>query len=123
MKTILQGINIGLWIIRVNIRSGSGELYTDSKMKELLGVDDSITPKACYDHWQKNIQPEHISAVTAMVEEMKNTDKVIQVEYPWNHPQRGEIAVRCTGRCVEQDNDVVTFEGFHRVISDLGKSF
>ena len=123
MKTILQGINIGLWIIRVNTRSGSGELYTDSKMKELLGVDDSITPKACYDHWQKNIQPEYISAVTAMVEEMKNTDKVIQVEYPWNHPQRGEIVVRCTGRCVEHGNDVVTFEGFHRVISDLSRNF
>lgn len=123
MKTILQGINIGLWIIRINKKSGTGELYTDSKMKELLGVDDSITPKACYDHWQKNIQPEHIPAVTAMVEEMKKTDKVIQVEYSWDHPQRGEIAVRCTGRCVEQDNDVVTFEGFHRVISDLGKSF
>ena len=123
MKTILQGINIGLWIIRVNTKSGVGELYTDSKMKELLGVDDSITPKACYDHWQKNIQPEYISAVTAMVEEMKKTDKVIQVEYPWNHPQRGEIVVRCTGRCVEHGNDVVTFEGFHRVISDLGRSF
>lgn len=123
MKTILQGINIGLWIIRINTRSGSGELYTDSKMKELLGVDDSITPNACYDHWQKNIQPEYLAAVTAMVEEMKKTDKVIQVEYPWNHPQRGEIVVRCTGRCVEHDNDVVTFEGFHRIISDLGRSF
>lgn len=122
-KTILQGVNIGLWIIRINTKSGSGELYTDSKMKELLGVDDNITPEACYDHWQKNIQPEYISAVTAMVEEMKNTDNVIQVEYSWNHPQRGEIVVRCTGRCVEHGNDVVTFEGFHRVISDSGKSF
>ena len=123
MKTILHGIDIGLWIIRINRKSGTGELYTDSKMKELLGVDDSITPKACYEHWQKNIQPEYISAVTAMFEEMKKTDKVIQVEYSWNHPQRGEIVVRCVGRCVEYDNNAVTFEGFHRVIGDIGRIF
>lgn len=122
-KAILQGIHIGLWIIRIDTKSETGELFADSKMKELLGVSDSITPKACYTHWWNNIQPAYASAVTAMVDEMKNTDEVIQVEYSWHHPEKGDIIVRCSGRCVERDNDVVTFEGFHRVISDLGKSF
>ena len=61
--------------------------------------------------------------VADMMEEMKNTDKVIQAEYSWHHPQKGEIVVRCSGRCVEKSNDVVVFEGFHRALSDLGKSF
>lgn len=122
-KTILQGINIGLWIIRINKKTGVGELYTDDMMKELLGVADTVTPKDCYNHWQKNIEPAYCSTVEAMVEEMRNTDKVIQVEYPWHHPQKGIVTVRCSGRCVEQDHDVIVYEGFHRVLSDLGKSF
>lgn len=122
-KAILQGVNIGLWSIRVNIKTGVGELYCDSMMKKLLGVRDGTTPKECYDHWWNNIHPEYISAVAAMVEEMKTSDKVIQVEYGWHHPSKGNISVRCSGRCAEIDNDIVSFEGFHRVLSDMGKSF
>lgn len=122
-KTILRGMNIGLWIIRIDAKTGVGEFYADDIMKEWLGVNDTITPEDCYNQWWDNIQPEHCSMVADMMEEMKNTDKVIQAEYSWHHPQKGEIAVRCSGRCVEKSNDVVVFEGFHRALSDLGKSF
>ena len=46
-------------------------------------------------------------------------NNVIQVEYPWRHPQRDTVTVRCSGRCVEKNDEVIVFEGFHRVISDF----
>ena len=46
-------------------------------------------------------------------------NNVIQVEYPWHHPQRDKVTVRCSGRCVEKNDEVIVFEGFHRVISDF----
>ncbi len=119
MKTILRGINVGLWIIRINAKTGEGELYTDETMRKLLGVVDDITPSECFKHWQNNIDKEHRSAVDNMIREMAESNNVIQVEYPWYHPQRDKVTVRCSGRCVEKNDEVIVFEGFHRVLGDF----
>lgn len=123
MKTILSGLDIGLWIIRINTKTGEGELYTDEIMRKLLGVDNNITPKECYLYWRKNINPDHCSAVDEMMAEMSNNTNVTQVEYPWFHLQQGEIIVRCSGRRTQKTDSHVVFEGFHRVINDSEKSF
>ena len=119
MKTILRGINVGLWIIHINAKTGEGELYTDETMRRLLGVADDITPNECFKHWQNNIDKEYRSTVDNMIHDMAESNTVIQVEYPWNHPQRDKVTVRCSGRCVEKNDEVIVFEGFHRVISDF----
>lgn len=116
MKTILSGLDIGLWIIRINTQTGEGELYTDGIMRQLLGVDNTITPKECYLFWQNNINPDHLPTVEATIAEMQNSDKVIQTEYLWNHPKNGEILIRCSARCTDKNDDTIVFEGFHRII-------
>ena len=123
MKEILSGLNIGLWIIRNNLKTGENELYADEIMRKLLGVDNSIMPNDCYSHWEKNINPEYLPTVDMMVSEMANSGDVVQVEYLWNHPQEGEVLVRCSGRCTEKTDETIVYEGFHRVISNLEKSF
>ena len=119
MKTILRGINVGLWIIHINAKTGEGELYTDETMRRLLGVADDIAPNECFKHWQNNIDKEYRVAVDNMIHDMAESNTVIQVEYPWRHPQRDTVTVRCSGRCVEKNDEVIVFEGFHRVISDF----
>ncbi|MBR5519621.1 MAG: hypothetical protein IKU55_02780, partial [Clostridia bacterium] len=116
-KAILRGISMGLWIIRINNQTGEGELYTDDTMRRLLGVSDEISPDECFKHWQNNIDNEHRSAVDDMIREMTENNDVIQVEYPWYHPQKNRVIVRCSGRCTEKDDEVSVFEGFHRIIS------
>lgn len=122
-KAILLGINTGLWIIRKDLTTGESEIYTDATMRELLGVDQSATPKECYQHWYGRIKEGHQKTVDSMVCEMINSQNVIQAEYPWIHPTKNEVFVRCTGRCIEKNDDSIVFEGFHRIISDMGKSF
>ena len=119
MKTILRGINVGLWIVRINAKTGEGKLYADETMRKLLGVPDDITPSECFKHWQNNIDKEHRSAVDNMIHEMTESNNVIQVEYSWHHPKRDTITVRSSGRCVEKNDEVVVFEGFHRVLGDF----
>lgn len=119
MKTILRGINVGLWIVHINAKTGEGELYTDETMRKLLGVADDITPGECFKHWQNNIDKEYRVAVDNMIHDMAESNNVIQIEYPWRHPQRDMVTVRCSGRCVEKNDEVIVFEGFHRVISDF----
>jgi hypothetical protein len=123
MKEILSGLNIGLWIIRNNLKTGENELYADEIMRKLLGVDNSVMPNDCYSHWEKNINPEYLPTVDMMVSEMANSGDVVQVEYLWNHPQEGEVLVRCSGRCTEKTDETIVYEGFHRVISNMEKSF
>ena len=119
MKTTFRGINVGLWIIHINAKTGGGELYTDETMRKLLGVADDITPGECFKHWQSNLDKEYRSAVDNMIHEMAESDTVIQVEYPWHHPQGDTVTVRCCGRRVEENDEIMVFEGFHRVISDF----
>lgn len=119
MKTILRGINVGLWIIHINAKTGEGELYTDETMRKLLGIDDSITPKECFKHWQKNIHKKCYSDVDKMIDDMANSKNVTQVEYLWHHPQKGILNVRCSGRCVEENDEIMVFEGFHRIIDNI----
>ena len=123
-KTILSGLDIGLWIIRMDAKTGEGELYTDEIMRKLLGVDDNSVPKDCYTYWRNNIREKDRAIVDAMVSDMTVSGKVMQVEYWWKHPQVGEVYVRCSGRCTHKDDETIVFEGFHRIISDLeGTSF
>ncbi|MBR2406476.1 MAG: EAL domain-containing protein [Clostridia bacterium] len=119
MKTILSGIRIGLWIVRIDKATGKGELYTDETMRALLDVDDAITPKDCFAYWLKRIHRSDRAAVEAMIDAMTNSDKVVQVEYRWHHPKKDTVTVRCSGRCMEKDEHKLVFEGFHRVISDV----
>lgn len=118
-KTILQGINVGLWIIRVDTITGESELYTDETMRKLLGVDNNITPKECFVHWHNRVDKAYYSAVDKMINAMANSENVMQVEYPWMHPQHGEITVRCSGRCASKNDEAMIFEGFHRIINGL----
>lgn len=119
MREILSGLNIGLWIIRTNKKTGDIELYIDSVMKILLGVDTHLSPKDCYSYWKNNVNKEHLTTIDKMVSEMQNSDKVIQAEYLWNHPKKGEILVRSSGRCAKNSDNILLFEGFHRIINDL----
>lgn len=119
MKTILSAINVGLWIVRINFKTGKGELYSDETMRKLLGVDNNITPKECFAHWYKNVDEKHIEQIQKMMEQMIQSNRVVQKEYLWHNSSNDVIAVRCSGRCTEKNEDVVVFEGFHRIISDL----
>lgn len=123
-KTILRSMDIGLWTIRINTETGKGEFHTNDTMRTLLGVDEQITPDECYQHWRKGIKEGYTDAVDAMVLEMAQSEKVVHVEYQWCHPEQGEVTVRCSGRCSEKHDNILIFEGFHRIISgDMDKIF
>ncbi len=116
IKTILSGLNIGLWIVRVDSKTGEKELYADEIMKDLLGVDKNITPKECFAHLYDNIPEEYRSVIDSMISEMASCEKVVQAEFPWHHPQKNKIQVRYTGRCSNKNDALMVFEGFFRTV-------
>lgn len=48
---------------------------------------------------------------------MIKSHRVVQLEYTWNHPQLGEVVVRCTGVRTADRNGKICLEGYHRILS------
>ena len=54
-------------------------------------------------------------------ETMMTTDKIVELEYIWNHPELGDVAVRCVGAKSSHENGVIVLEGYHRLLDDLSQ--
>lgn len=119
-KELLEEINIGLWILRSNRKNKQGELFTDVTMKKLLGFEKETTPKECHSLWSSRIAEEDKKQVEAMFYGMIEDNKLIQCEYSWDHPVRGVVKVRSSGRCIEKTENILIFEGIHRIVDDMG---
>ena len=123
-KGILSNIRVGLWVIRIDEAQESYKLFGDACMHDLLGiVDEHLSPEECYRHWYSRIKPGHEDVVNNMVSAMASGEKICQTLYPWMHPTLGEIVVRCTGKCVRNEDGVIVFEGFHRNVSEAGATY
>ena len=92
---ILEGARTGIWTIELE-EGCEPRMYADHTMRILLGVSDLIEPEECYRHWFENIKPGYVEMVQESVREMQENGRS-EVVYPWNHPELGEIYVRCGG--------------------------
>lgn len=122
-KDLLSEINIGLWILRNNRKNLQGELFTDTTMKKLLGVEKDTTPKECHSFWASRIAEKDKRLIETMFQNMIKDEKLIQCEYSWEHPTRGTVTVRSSGRCIEKTENIIIFEGIHRIVDDMGSIF
>ncbi len=122
-KDILRENDLGLWLIRLNEKEQNFELHPDETMEHLLGLDRKYMPQECYEFWHSRIKEEYHEYVWQNVQRMMAADKVVQLQYPWMHPQLGEVMVQCSGKRVEDSDGMVTLEGYHRIISNIEENF
>ena len=116
---ILENTDLGLWEIRLDPRTGKSEMYADPVMRRIMGITEDITPEECYNHWYSRINAGYYHYINMAVENCISTGKIIQVEYTWNHPAKGEVTVRCmTVRAADKEGRIC-LEGYHRIISEL----
>lgn len=118
-KGILRANGIGLWAMRIKGSQSDHELHTDGMMKQLLAVDINCSPKACFDYWEFHIHPDYQAYVKENLTEMICGEKAVQMEFPWCHPQFGEIMVRMGGKRVDNADGMVVLEGYYRSITDI----
>lgn len=118
-SNILNLINLGLWVIHLDRRTGRGEMLVDDTLRRVMGMQMAMTPEETYKFWFSRIAPEHRSYVEQGVQTMLEKGAVVQLEYTWAHPIRGELTVVCTGLRREVSGDRVTFAGYHRNLHDV----
>lgn len=117
-RDILRENNIGLWIIRIDENKSYFEMHADETMERLLGINFKYTPGECYEYWHGRIKPEFVKNVEKSVNAMIDEDKNVQLKYLWDHPELGEVTVRCSGRRVQDADGMVVVEGYHTILTD-----
>ena len=117
---ILSQIKIGLWMLNINEQTGRGRLFADDTIKELFGMESIESHHDCFDFIVSRIPNEEKPNIMQMLKTMQEQadHRVVQLEYYWNHPTRGKILVRCTGKFSGAKDGVLMFEGFLRIIDD-----
>lgn len=118
-RDVLKDTLLGLWFIRMDPKGGRREMFADETMRRILGLEGPVSPKECYDHWYTRIHDGYYQYVNHTVESMIRTGRVVELEYPWQHPTLGEVMVRCNGIRMEDRGGMICLEGYHRIISDI----
>ncbi|MCM1104175.1 MAG: diguanylate cyclase [Clostridium sp.] len=118
---ILKDMRIGMWMIETDTNADESRMYADKGMKELLGVEErqELSGEECYAHWHGNIVGGYQSYVEDAVRDMMLTGKIVELEYPWQHPVLGEVPVRCVGRLSKAKDGVYTYKGYHLITKDM----
>ena len=117
--SILRNSKVGIWAIEIpKSKKEAPRMSVNINMLRLLGVSDHLTCEQIYDYWYKRIHPSYVSLVQDGVEKIMHGENC-EVEYPWHHPTKGWIYVRCGGYLHEEKNDAWRSEGYHQEIESL----
>ena len=57
------------------------------------GIPD---PEECYQFWYSRVNDGYRRYVDESIQTMTRSERPVQLEYSWRHPERGDVLVRCT---------------------------
>lgn len=116
---ILSTSDLGLWSMVTDQQMSEVKFYIDSTMAKLLGLKEQLAPELCFEFWYKRINRGNYTYVNETMRRMIETGKLCEVQYTWNHPEWGDIPVRCAGKAREMEDGVLLITGYHQNISIL----
>lgn len=118
-RDVFSRLGLGLWVIYLDAAANLREMLGDDTMNVAMGVDRSLSPAEYYDFWYTRINPGYYEYVDRSVQNMVDSGKVVQLEYTWKHPLRGDVMVRCTGVRTADENGCICLKGYHRIVDDV----
>lgn len=118
-EDILKSTGLGLWIIEIDSSQNICRMFVDENMNNIMGADGTLNSVEYYRYWYENITDGYYNYVDNALKEMIASGKTISMEYTWNHPERGEVAIRCLGRLSKAEDEVYTLKGYHRIVDDV----
>ena len=115
---LLAQTRIGLWLLHYDDQSGENHMHINEIARQLLGIEDLPSNRDCYEYFFARIPDEERPNFLQMIENMRSSENVVQLEFNWNHPTRGLLALRCSGKFNGMQNNVSMFEGLLRIVQD-----
>ncbi len=118
-KDILRENEVGLWKMRINPENNHYELHIDKTMEKVLSLDKKYTPTECYKYCISNIHPDYCEYVMDSIKKMVHSNKSVQIEFPWLHPNLGDVLTRMSGKRVKNSDGMIVLNGYFRIINDV----
>lgn len=116
---ILKGANMGLWNIILD--EGEPKFIVDEKTAELVGINEQVSEEEAYKFWYERVDKRYLPMVEATVKIMC-TGKPSEVTYPYYHPTRGMITVRCGGnRKKDYSGNGIMIQGYHQDFTEYNR--
>ncbi len=117
-QELLSELHIGFWTYRQPKDGSCGEMFFDSTLYRLLGLAEPSDPKDCCAICFSRVRADMIGTVRQAFFKMSATDQAVQVIFPWNHPQKGEVEMRLTGIVSEETAEYTMYKGYCREHDD-----
>ena len=112
---ILSSATVGIWSIVLG--EGRPRFYMDSTTAFLVGVKEDVTPEEAYEAWYSHVDTNYKDDVAKCVANIQDgqQDEVI---YPYHHPSKGEITIRCGGVLDKEYEGIgKRLNGYHQEVS------
>lgn len=119
VEDILHMSDLGLWNMVSDQDMQDVKFYIDGTMARLLGLKEDLSPEECFEFWYKRINRGNYSYVNEVMERIAHSGSLCEVQYTWNHPEWGDIPVRCAGRCRQLEDGRLFITGYHQNMSNL----
>ena len=108
---ILESIGVGLWMVRTNKETGYSEMYGDKMLHKILGAEEEMPTGDLYSYWFCRITDSYYNYINKNLNKVIEKNLVIQLEYVWEHPKKGNITIRCIVSKAEDDENYVRVQG------------
>lgn len=115
-EDLLKSLHVGFWTIRQD-QGQSPKMIVNDTMEQVLGFDQTDTPDQRYGYWYERIPQEDRETVDHAMEKMRTTGKVAQVNFPWHHPQLGQVMLRFSGLVIEDSEQRCKWKGYCRLLN------
>ena len=116
LKEFFDLSKIGFW--KVEIEDGKEvRMYIDSNLQSLMGLPAELSPEECYEFYYQHICPDDRYMISKHTTPVPDKDMV--TEYRYNHPQAGELRIRCRCKLVKQEDHCITIIGYEQPLSDI----
>jgi len=117
-RDMMADPNLGIWSFEMD-DGKPPRMYGNKAMDALLGCDGAaLTPEEYYHAWYDHIDPDHYEPVHTTVEKMIAGHSA-EVQYPFLHPTRGRMMVRCGGHRDMSYKPGLRIIGRHQDVSEL----
>ena len=121
LQETLSGSGLGIWSIEAE-EGKLPKMSGDATFRRLLGVSDDISPEECYEWWYGRVVDDYKKHVRESVELMI-TEGSCEVNYEWNHPQLGNMYVRCGGiKDTKYNKKGYRIKGYHQDVTEISLS-
>lgn len=115
---LFENIRLGKFkIIISKNQSVSPQLYLDDVLRDMFNAQNITSPEELYEHWKSFVKEDYVKCITDIFQ-IKYSDKLMEIEYPWKDNKDNCLYIRVNGHFIDNDSHI-EIQGYQQDITSL----